>query len=142
MPAKTISIPCLSLNHKFHHIGYATASVVREREFFENLGYIQEGREFTDPAQGIYGCFLQGPGPRLELLENLAGRETLTPWLDAGTKMYHIAYEVNDIEAAGVWAGSQRGKMVVAPLPAIAFQGRRVSFFAFPRGPLIEFIEL
>lgn len=128
--------------HTFHHIGYATTSLVREREFFKHLGYVQEGLDFKDPVQGILGCFLKGPGPRLELLENLPGSYTLTPWLNTGIKMYHIAYEVEDLENAIAWARSQRGKIIVPPVPAIAFQGRRICFFAFRQGPMLEFIEL
>jgi methylmalonyl-CoA/ethylmalonyl-CoA epimerase len=137
--------PLLSISpigHTFHHIGYATTSLVREREFFKHLGYVQEGLDFADPEQGILGCFLQGSGPRIELLENLPGSNTLTPWLNMGIKMYHLAYEVEDLENAIIWARSQRGKMTVAPIPAIAFQGRRICFFAFRQGPMLEFIEL
>jgi methylmalonyl-CoA/ethylmalonyl-CoA epimerase len=125
----------------FHHIGYATASLVREREFFKCLGYQQEGLDFKDPEQGIRGCFLQGPGPRLELLENLPGADTLTPWLNTGIKMYHFAYQVEDLDMAIFWARSQRGKMTVAPVPAVAFEERRICFFAFRQGPMLEFIE-
>ncbi len=128
--------------HIFHHIGYATKSLVREREFFKQLGYVQKGIEFSDPEQGIRGCFLEGPGPRLELLENLTGSDTLTPWLNTGTRMYHLAYQVENLEKAVDWARSQRGRMTVAPVPAVAFNGRRICFFVFREGSMIEFIEL
>lgn len=131
-----------SNGYTFHHIGYATTCLLREREFFEHLGYFQEGVDFKDSTQGILGCFLKGPGPRLELLQNLPDSNTLTPWLNAGIKMYHIAYEVENLENAIFWARSQRGKMTVAPVPSIAFQGRRICFFVFPQGPMLEFIEL
>lgn len=136
-----LSIETLSIRHAFHHVGYATASLRRERRFFMRFGYAQEGPEFTDPEQGVLGCFLHGPGPRLELLENLSDSETLTPWLNSGTRMYHLAYEVDDLEAVIVWARNQRGKMISAPVPAVAFEGRRICFFAFREGPMLEFIE-
>lgn len=132
----------LPVEHIFHHIGYATRSLVREREFFKYLGYMQKGLEFSDPKQGVLGCFLEGPGPRIELLENLSGSDTLTPWLNAGTKMYHLAFQVEDIDHAIDWARSKRGRMTVAPVPAIAFNGRRICFFAFREGPMLEFIEM
>ena len=72
----------------FHHLGYACTSITRERTVFELLGYKQEGSDFSDPIQGVHGCFLVGPGPRIELLENTVGSRTLTPWLDAGTKLF------------------------------------------------------
>ncbi|MFB0934322.1 MAG: VOC family protein [Propionivibrio sp.] len=126
----------------FHHIGYATTCVASDRVFFEQLGYVQEGPDFTDSKQGVLGFFMQGPGPRIELLENLPDRHTLTPWLTAGIKIYHFAYQVTNLDKAVDWARSQRGKMTVSPVPAAAFEGRRICFFAFRKGPMLEFIEM
>ncbi len=130
------------VGHRFHHVGYAASSLAGAYEFFQHLGYDQEGEHFVDPEQGILGCFLHGPGPRIELLENLPGSDTLTPWLNAGTRIYHFAYQVEDIEKAVAVAQNQRGRMTVAPVPAVAFGGKRICFFAFRHGPLIEFIEI
>lgn len=134
-------LPVIPSGYEFHHVGYATASIERERALFEALGYALEGEVFEDPVQGIKGCFLTGAGPRLELLENLPGASTLTPWIDAGIKMYHFAYWVDDIDAAVEWARSNRGKVTVPPVGAIAFGGRRVSFVIFRNGFMLEFIE-
>jgi methylmalonyl-CoA/ethylmalonyl-CoA epimerase len=132
----------LPTGYYFHHIGYATRSLLREREFFKQLGYVQNGLDFRDPEQGVIGCFLEGSGPRLELLENLPESDTLTPWLNSGIRMYHLAYQVEDLEKAINWAREKRGRMTVAPVPAVAFKGRRICFFAFREGPMLEFIEL
>lgn len=137
MPA----VPVLPAGYEFHHIGYATASLTRERELFSFLGYVQEGPDFADPVQGVAGCFVTGPGPRVELLENLPGAETLTPWLNAGIKMYHFAYLVADMAGALDWARSQRARVTVAPVPAVAFGGRCISFVMFRNGLMLEFIE-
>lgn len=141
MPNSEIPL-VLAVERIFHHIGYATTSLLREREFFKNLGYAQEGFDFIDPQQGVLGCFLQGPGPRIELLENLPDSDTLSPWINTGVKMYHLAYQVEDLDKAIDWARSHRGKMTIAPVPAVAFEGRRICFFAFRQGPMLEFIEL
>lgn len=133
--------PPLPDGYEFHHIGYATKSIARERSQFEALGFRIEGEYFSDPIQGISGCFMVGPGPRVELLENLPGADTLTPWLDAGVKMYHFAYWVDDINQALEWARGQRAKVTVQPVAAIAFGGRRISFVMFRNGLMLEFIE-
>jgi len=132
----------LPSRYTFHHIGYATKCLLRERDFFIRLGYSQADADFSDHEQGVQGCFLEGPGPRLELLENLPGSDTLTPWLNAGIRMYHLAYQVKDLNEAIEWARGQRGRMAVSPVPAVAFKGRRICFFAFREGPMIEFIEM
>jgi len=127
--------------YKFHHIGYATDSIDRERKFLEILGYRIEGSIFADLRQGINGCFMIGSGPRIELLENSAGSNTLTPWIDAGIKMYHIAYWVNRIDEALDWARGQRARVVAPPVPAPAFNGRLIAFVIFRNGQMMEFIE-
>lgn len=135
------SLPVLPDGYDFHHIGCATTSIEKEQRFFAFLGYSPEGEAFLDRIQGVAGCFLTGPGPRIELLENLPGKSTLTPWLNAGTKMYHFAYKVKDLEQALHWARGQRAKVVVAPVPAVAFGNRRISFVIFRNGLMLEFIE-
>jgi len=133
-------LPVLPTGYDFHHVGYATTSLERERNFFACLGYRQEGQSFSDPLQGVAGCFLTGPGPRIELLENLPGGEMLTPWLNAGIKIYHFAYLVDDLEGALRWAKTQRTRVTVAPVPAVAFNGRHISFVMFRNGLMLEFI--
>jgi methylmalonyl-CoA/ethylmalonyl-CoA epimerase len=133
--------PDLPEGYEFHHIGYATASIDRECRTFELIGYQMEGEPFVDTLQGIAGCFMCGPGPRIELLENLPGADTLTPWINAGVKMYHFAYQVDEIRAAIEWARSQRAKVIVQPVPATAFNGRHISFVMFRNGMMLEFIN-
>jgi methylmalonyl-CoA/ethylmalonyl-CoA epimerase len=130
----------LPAGYEFHHIGYATESIIREQDFFAFLGYHQEGENFVDSGQGVEGCFLTGPGPRIELLKNLTGYETLTPWLNAGIKMYHIAYIVDNMEETLNWSRNQRTRITVPPVKAAAFGGKRISFVMFRHGLMLEFI--
>lgn len=138
MPEENLSIP---ENFSFHHLGYATASMSREKIFFKSLGYTQEGEDFLDPIQKIQGCFLVGAGPRIELLENLPGADTLSPWLDMGIKMYHMAYRVDDIDLALDWARGLRGLVIVPPVQSVAFNLKRISFVMFRNKQMLEFIE-
>ena len=141
MSEQPVVVSALPAGYQFHHIGYATASLESDRAFFSYLGYRQEGQAFVDPIQGVSGCFLTGPGPRIELLQNLPEATTLSSWLAAGIKMYHIAVEVDDLPDALDWARRQRAKVTVAPVPAVAFGGRRISFVMFRNRMLVELIE-
>lgn len=141
MAELAVAFPVLQAGFEFHHVGYASVSVARERDFFALLGYQQEGDWFVDPIQGVAGCFLTGPGPRIELLENLPEAKTLTPWLASGIKMYHLAYLVVDLEASLDWARGQRARVTVMPVASVAFGGRRISFVMFRNGLMLEFIE-
>lgn len=126
---------------RFHHLGHACRDLQASLDFFGAAGYRLDGDAFSDDTQGVRGCFLVGNGPRIELLENLPGRTTLSPWLAAGTMLYHMAYEVRDLAAALGWARGQRGRVVVPPVPASAFGGRRIAFVMFRHGPMLEFID-
>jgi methylmalonyl-CoA/ethylmalonyl-CoA epimerase len=125
----------------FHHIGVAVSDLRREAERYAALGYELEGLEFEDPIQGVRGCFLVGGGPRLELLVELPGRDVLSPWKRRGIRLYHLAYETDDLDATLAAQFARRAKPVLAPVPAVAFDGRRIAFVMLPNLQLVEFIE-
>lgn len=126
---------------EFHHIGVATTSIENEIATYRILGYKREGTPFIDENQGIKGQFIiSGNQPRLELLENLDGRNTLTKWIDDGIKNYHFAYLVSDIEAAITYLGKRRFR-VISPLKESSYFGKRICFLVMPNRFLIELIE-
>jgi methylmalonyl-CoA/ethylmalonyl-CoA epimerase len=106
------------------------------------LGYSREGHDFTDPIQGIEGRFLAGPGPRLELVRQLQDGGVLTAWLNRRVLLYHLAFETADLAGAiEVLKARRGGKLVVAPVPAVAFGGRHIAFVMLANGLLVEFIS-
>ena len=127
--------------HRFHHIGCACTSLEESFKYFSAVGYLQEGSQFIDEIQGVRGCFITGAGPRLELLENLEGRETLTPWISSGIRFYHFAYFVDDINDAIVWAKGRGARVIVRPVASIAFDDNLICFVMFRDGMLMEFIH-
>lgn len=127
----------------FHHIGVASRSFARDRSAFEAMGYVDEGEIFEDPIQKIKGLFMIGGGPRVELVTPSSESEgVLTGVLNRGEKMYHMAYEAVDFSAALLALRAQRGKIIVEPVPAVAFGGRNIAFAFLPNLLLIELIEL
>lgn len=125
----------------FHHLGVACRNIEGEASAWLELGYRQEGSFFIDETQGIKGIFLLGMGPRLELLEDLPGRQTIAPWLEKGVKIYHAAFEVEEIEKEIDEIVRKRARVVVPPVPAVAFDNRRVCFIMLKNLALIELIE-
>ena len=127
---------------EFHHIGVACVDVRSEAARLVSLGYAPEGSEFDDPRQGVRGIFLAGQSPRLELLEPLAGAESgvLAPWLDKDIKLYHLAYATQNLRDSIEHLRSERAKLVVPPIPAVAFGGREIAFLMLPNRMLVELI--
>lgn len=126
----------------FHHVGLACADIAAERDRLAPLGYRPEGEPFVDARQGVRGCFVAGQSPRLELIEPLPGHEAgvLAPWLRSATKLYHLAYETPDLTAAIAALRRSRAKLVVAPIPAVAFANRQIAFLMLPNRLLVELI--
>jgi methylmalonyl-CoA/ethylmalonyl-CoA epimerase len=128
------------MNLLFHHVGVACHDLESETRRFASLSYTTEGLDFTDPVQGIRGRFLIGGGPRLELLVPLTADGVLTPWLKTGVKLYHLAYEAPEFEGEIARLRGEGAKVVVPPVPAVAFGGRRIAFLMLPNMLLAELI--
>jgi len=125
----------------FHHVGVACRNLDAEERVYTGLGYLRDGADFEDPMQGIGGRFLTGGGPRLELLVELPGSGVLTPWLRKGIRLYHLAWEAEDLARDSARLVQARAKVVVEPVPAVAFGGRRITFLMLPNLQLIELIS-
>lgn len=126
---------------QFHHIGVACLDLDVETRRLMALGYAVEGVDFTDPIQGVRGRFLNGGGPRLELLAPLTEVGVLTPWLKAGVKLYHLAYETTNFDKELARMRSSGAKVVVTPVPAVAFGHRKITFLMLPNMLMTELIE-
>ena len=125
---------------RLHHVGIATRGFAGLARRLAAVGFEPE-REFSDPAQGITGLFTTAGDLRLELLAPLDGDPTLDAWLTAGNRMYQVAVEVDDLEGEIRSVQDAGGRLVRAPLPAVAFDGRRVAFLMVGTGFLLELVE-
>ncbi|HEX2381549.1 MAG TPA: VOC family protein [Acidimicrobiales bacterium] len=125
----------------FHHIGVACRDLDTEAETYALLGYSPESDDFVDQRQGIRGRFIVGPGPRLELLVALPGSAVLEPWLRKGVKYYHEAFLVPDLASGIEYLGAHGGKVVVEPVPAVAFEGRAIAFVMLRNMTLVELVQ-
>jgi methylmalonyl-CoA/ethylmalonyl-CoA epimerase len=131
-----VSVPLV-----FHHIGVACRDLDAETAELVQLGYVAEGPDFHDPIQKVSGRFLVGNGPRLELLIAHPGASVLDPWLRNGTKLYHQAFETPALAKALEDFCGRRARVVVEPVPAVAFGGRRIAFVVLRTMMLVELIE-
>ena len=126
---------------RFHHIGLACRDIEKEAKALRLLGYEIEGQHFMDPLQKIHGCFLVGPGPRMELLAPVDESSPIVSWLNRDIKMYHQAYEVEAIAPALAALSAQHAVVVSRAKPAVAFGRRKVAFLMLPNNLLVEMIE-
>jgi methylmalonyl-CoA/ethylmalonyl-CoA epimerase len=123
-----------------HHVGVACRDIVRSEQAYSAVGYSRVS-EFRDPRLGVHGIFLEGAGPRLELLADLPGARVIGPWLAREAAMYHLAFEVVDLPAAIAAARDGGAKIVTQPTPAVAFGGRLIAFVMLRNMALVELIS-
>ena len=124
----------------FHHVGVVSSNIDREAEQLAALGYRPEGEQFVDTTQGVRGLFLAGQFPRLELLSPLATQGTLEPWIRSKAKLYHLAYQTPDLGQAIAELCRRGAKVVVNPVPAVAYGGNQIAFVMLPNMLLVELI--
>lgn len=133
----------MKLGHlEFHHVGYACRNLDSETEKLALLGYEREAEDFDDPKQKVRGRFLSGPGPKLELLVQYDGAVVLEPWLSKGIKMYHLAYEVDNLRSEIDRFCANGAKLIMPPTPAVAFDEREICFLLLPTMLLVELIHI
>ena len=138
-----------------NHTSFTVSDLDRSVGFFtQALGFELLSRAPRDPAAirqitGVPGAemevaFVQGPGHRIELIQYLApadkGRVESRP---CDTGVAHVAYDVDDIEAAIAAAADHDVQPIGAPY--VIDQGPntacRVAYLRDPDGITIEFIE-
>lgn len=139
-----------------NHTSFTVSSLDRTIGFFrDGLGFQLLNRAPRDPKivskiTGVEGAdmeiaFLRGPGCTVELIEYKApasrGRVEARP-CDAG--FAHMAFDVDDIDAAIAEAKKHRVEPVAPPVPINdgPNKGRRVVYLRDPDGVTIEFIEI
>jgi methylmalonyl-CoA/ethylmalonyl-CoA epimerase len=132
-------------NGNFHHIGFVVASIQDSVQgFLNSLQAEWDGTIFHDPNQAVRVTFLHGklPGnPVLELVEPAGENSPVIPFLKRGGGLHHLCYEVDGLEDQLALSRAQGSLVVRPPLPAVAFEGRRIAWVYTRNKLLLEFLE-
>ena len=130
---------------RFKHLGVAADDITKAVEFYTDLfGYQILAGPVEDPLQKVWVCFV-GTGKAGDLtIEIVAPSEDRSPVnqvLRKGIGAYHVCYEVDNIEKALEQARAKGCIVLTHPLPAVAFEGRRIAWFYTPTRQLVELLE-
>lgn len=129
----------------FHHIGFVVASIENSVEgFLQFLHDEWNGKIFHDPNQVVKVTFLHSkrPGnPVLELVEPAGDKSPVTPFLKRGGGLHHLCYEIDNLEEQLRWSRTQGASVVRPPLPAVAFEGRRIAWVYTRNKVLVKYLE-
>lgn len=130
---------------RFHHVGYAVQSI---RSYLDDFmvplfSPAEVSMSVSDPIQQVTVCFvtMQG-GTVIELVEPLGERSPVKDIIGSSRGgVYHLCYEVDDLEATITQFRAKRCLPLGKPVPATAFGGRRIVFMMTPQRDLLEFVE-
>jgi methylmalonyl-CoA/ethylmalonyl-CoA epimerase len=123
--------------------------VVRDIEaevegFARSIDAIWDTRIFHDPLQKVRVTFLRSSSPaepQIELVEPAAEDSPVWRFLSAGGGLHHLCYEVNDLDSYLCELRKLGNIMVRPPLPAVAFEERRIAWVVTRPKLLLEFLE-
>ncbi len=127
-----------------HHVAYVCENVEQKaEELCQLLGYKIESSPVIDENKNVRILFLvHKDGSRLELLEPYGSKSPVRKFLEKGGGLYHLCFEVDDLEAAlRRITSNNQAYIVKQPTVAPAIEGRRVAFVVTAGNDLIEFVE-
>jgi methylmalonyl-CoA/ethylmalonyl-CoA epimerase len=144
-PQGALTVPTMSHRTRMHHVGFVVSSISNTIEGFAmSLGADWDKIIFHDPLQKARVTFLRTPCPTdalIELVEPAGEGSPILQFLQKGGGLHHLCYEVEDLDAH-LRTMRQKGAVVVRqPLPAVAFENRRIAWTFTGQKLLLEFLE-
>jgi methylmalonyl-CoA/ethylmalonyl-CoA epimerase len=108
-----------------------------------SLGAAWDGAVVHDPAQRARVAFIRPGtgGPAIELIEADAADAPLAAFVARGGGLHHLCYEVDSLEAQLASSRAGGALIVRRPVPAVAFEGRRIAWVYTKERLLIEYLE-
>lgn len=133
------------VGERFHHTGFVVASIAAVIESFcRAIGGSNWSETWHDPIQGVHVAFIypsQPDDPCVELVEPAGSGSPVEKFLERSGGLHHVCYEVDNLDETMRGASARGLVMIRRPQPAVAFGGRRISWFLTREGLLIEYLE-
>jgi methylmalonyl-CoA/ethylmalonyl-CoA epimerase len=132
------------LTFSIHHLGVAVQDIEKAAAFYLRcFGYQLASGVIHDPRQEAYVQFLRFPGDRtyLELVQPQGPGSKLSQAIIKGGGLNHVCYATDDIEAACQELRACGLFLIAAPVPAVAFKGRRIAWLIGKDRVITELVE-
>lgn len=132
---------------KLHHVGFAVPSIDAAIDgFARSLSRSWDGKIFHDPLQGVRVAFLASTAhpeePLFDLVEPADEKSPVKGFLSRGGGPYHLCYEVAGPLVEQLESARAGGALIVKqPLPAVAFDSRRIAWIYTRERLLVEYLE-
>jgi methylmalonyl-CoA/ethylmalonyl-CoA epimerase len=128
---------------KLHHIGVVVGSIKESGKLYaEQLGMRPLGPPVHDPIQRVIVQFWEGDqGASIELIEPVGDDSPAAGFLGKGGGLAHLCYEVEDLDRVLEEVRQKGAILISGPVPATAFDQRRIAFVMLRGIGVTEFVE-
>jgi methylmalonyl-CoA/ethylmalonyl-CoA epimerase len=124
------------------HIGILVADIAKAAPTYcTRYGCRIESPVIHDPVQTAHVQFLGGPGVSFELITPDGPGSKLSNALKKGGGLNHFCFRTDDIEADCTRLRASGMLILHKPVPAVAFEGRRIAWLMGMDGIPIELVE-
>ena len=132
------------LDLRIHHVGYAVESITEYLDKF--LAPIFRPRSVSpiveDPIQRVRVVFVELPGGLLELIEPTDASSPVQQIVKRGRGgLYHLCYATSRFDLAIDRMVKNGCRALSRPVPAAAFDQKRLVFLVTPYFDIIELVE-
>jgi methylmalonyl-CoA/ethylmalonyl-CoA epimerase len=129
---------------RLHHVGVVVNSVVDSGKLYaEQLGMRALGPAVHDPLQRVIVQFWaqEGDSTSVELIEPVGEDSPVAAFLGKGGGMAHLCYEVDDLDRTLKDVQHKGAILISGPVPAAAFEQRRIAFVLLRGIGITEYLE-
>lgn len=123
---------------KLHHIGIATDKIEKTKEYCKEIYEVKEETDIIfDSNQNARLCMLTiQDGTMIELIDG----ERVQEFVKKRQYLYHLCYEVENIEESIEKFRKQKDMVIMKPTEAVLFENRKVVFL-FTKMGIVELLE-
>ena len=126
---------------KFHHIGYLTTNLNNSIKEFKKINYKKKGNLINDKNLLVKIQFIFNSNNIIELVKPYKKNYSLLKIFKNKNYAYHFAYKVKNLKTSIKKLKKNNFKIIVNPVPAKAFNNKKVAFLKMKNGFIIELIE-
>ena len=127
-------IQILGPDAKFHHIGMAVKD-------FSELPH-PVSIQYDDPVQKVRVAFVDLNGAKIEYIQPIQDDSPVSNSIKKGHKLVHLCFEVKSIEQSIASARKNGFSVISKPVPAVAFDQKKIVWLYSRVLGLIELVEI
>ena len=129
---KIASVDIFGDEAEIDHVGIAVESIDTA---------LPDAEKVVDGIQDVSVAFVSIHGMTMELVEPNSDTSPISNLMSKGSKLLHICYRVPDIDAAIRKARKHGVHLISQPVPAVAFDNRKIAWLYSKTYGLLELVE-